>query len=209
MFPFRMEFEDGKKRPKMSRREAWQEVARRVGGTFEQGKRKSQDQVVLEHGSWTIRLDTYTVHTGQVSITYTRTRAFFIGRVALKLLVRKRGFFDTIVDNLGFGGIAPRDRELAARYVVKGKPESRLRGLLTPGLTAAILAHRSLKLEVKTASRKRRKTMGAHARTATVYISGVMKDPNQLEGMFAVVRETLDALQRVGVAGPEAVAGLV
>ena len=197
-----------KKPAKMDRREAWQEVARRVGGTFEEGKRKSQDQVVLEHGPWTIRLDTYTVQTGQVSITYTRTRAFFIGRADLKLMVRERGFFDTILDNLGFGGIAPGHRELASRYVVKGKPESRLRGLLTPGLTAAILAHPSLKLEVKTVPRKLRKTMGPHARTAIVHITGVMGDADRLEGMFTVVRETLDALERVGVAAREGVAGV-
>jgi len=91
---------------------------------------------------------------------------------------------------------------------VKGKPESRLRGLLTPGLTAAILAHRSLRLEVKTASRKLRKNMGPHARTATVNITGVMVDPDRLEDMFTVVRETLDALVRVGVAGREAVASM-
>ena len=62
---------------KLGRWEAWQEVARRVGGTFEQGRRKGHDQVILEHGPWTIRLDTYTVNTGQVSITFRRARAFF------------------------------------------------------------------------------------------------------------------------------------
>jgi len=104
-----------KKALKMDRREAWQEMARRVGGTLEEGTWKSQDQVVLKHGPWTIRLDTYTVHTGQVSITYARTCAFFIGRADLKLMVRTREFFDTILDNLGFGSIAPGDRELAGR----------------------------------------------------------------------------------------------
>lgn len=194
---------------KLGRREAWQEVARRVGGTFVQGRRKGHDQVILEHGPWTIRLDTYTVHTGQVSITFTRARAFFLAGAELTLMVRKRGFLDTMLDNLGFGGFAPADRELARRFVVKGKPESRLRGLLTPGLAAAILAHRSLKLEVKKASRRRRKTMGPHACTAAVYATGVTCDPAQLEGMFTVVRETLEALERTGVACREAVASRV
>ena len=112
----------GKTVPKLDRRQAWQQAALRVGGTFVEGKRKSQDRVALEHGSRTIRLDTYTVHTGQVSITFTRVWAFFIGRADLKLVVRKRNFFDTILENLGFGGIVPRNRELARRYGVSPVP---------------------------------------------------------------------------------------
>ncbi len=197
---------NGKNLPNIDRRQAWQEVARRVGGTFEEGKWKSQDRVALEHGAWSIRLDTYTVNTGQVSETYTRAGAFFIGRADLKLVVRKRGFFDTILENLGFGGITLPNRELASRYVVKGKPEHRLRSLLASGLTAAILAQSSFKLEVKAAPRKNRKTMGPHARLVVMHVSGVITDPDRLAGMFTVVRETLDALERVGVAGRDAVA---
>ncbi len=189
--------------PKLDRRQAWQEVALRVGGTFVEGKRKSQDRVALEHGSRTIRLDTYTVHTGQVSITFTRVWAFFIGRADLKLVVRKRNFFDTILESLGFGGIAPRNRELASRYVVKGKPERRLRTLITAGLTAAMLAQSSFKLEVKAAPRKNRKKMGPQARQVAMHITGVVKDPDELAGMFTVVREMLDALEGIGVAGQD------
>jgi hypothetical protein len=199
---------EGKKLPKTDRRQAWREVARRVGGTFEEGKRESRDRVALAYGPWTIRLDTYTVNTGQVSITYTRVRAFFIGRVDLKLVIRRRGFFDTILENLGFGGITPGDRELAGRYVVKGRSESRLRSLLTTELTAAILAQPSLRLEVKKAPRKYRKRSGPQARQITMQTTGVIKDPDRLAGMFTVVQEALDALARAGVAAREAIAGV-
>ena len=196
---------DGGKRPKSDRRQAWREVARRVGGTFEEGRRKSRDRVTLEHRAWRIRLDTYTVHTGQVSVTYTRVGAFFIGRADLKVVIRKRHFFDTILENLGLGGISPPHRELAGRYVVRGKPERRLRSVMTAGLTAAILAESSLRLEVKVAPRKKRKTMGPHARLVVVQVEGVIKDPDRLAGMFTVAREMLDALEAAGVAGREAV----
>ncbi len=48
--------------------------------------------------------------------------------------------------------------------------------------------------------------MGPHARLVVVQVEGVIKDPDRLAGMFTVVRETLDALERVGVAGRETVA---
>lgn len=189
-----------RRHPKIDRREAWQEVARRVDGTFVEGKSASRDRVALSHGPWTLRLDTYMVNTGHASVTYTRARAFFIGQADLKLVVRKRAFSDAILESLGFGGITPGDREMARRYVVKGRPESRLRSVLTAPLTIGILAQPSLRLEVKGAPRKHRKVNGPQAREVTAYTAGVIKDSDRLVGMLMVVRETLEALAGVGVA---------
>ncbi len=84
----------------MDRREAWQDAARAVGGTFKRGKRSSADSVVIGHGPWTITVDTHTVDTGEGTITYTRAKALFIGRGDPKLLVRKRNVFDTILESM-------------------------------------------------------------------------------------------------------------
>ncbi len=84
---------------------------------------------------------------------------------------------------------------------MRGKPETRLRSLLTGGLTAAILSLPSLRLEVKRAPRKYRKERGESTAAVTVQTTGVIKDPPRLAGMFVVVRETLNALAGAGVAG--------
>jgi hypothetical protein len=186
--------------PRSDRRQAWREIARRVGGRFEEGQRDGQDRVSLEHGPWTVTLDTYTVHTGQVSVTYTRVRAFFIGRGDFKLVVRKRRVLDRLVEALGFGGVPPGDREITRRWVIKGKPASRLRSLLTQELIATLLVQPALRLDVKRAPRKQRKTMGAEARVATAQTTGVIVDPERLAGLFAVVTQTLDSLRRIGMA---------
>jgi len=190
----------GKKLRKMDRREAWQEVARAVGGTFKQGKRSSADSVAIGHGPWTITLDTYTVHTGQVAITYTRAKTFFIGQGDPKFLVRKRSVFDAILENIGFGGVAPGDRALAARYVVKGHPEARLRSLLTRALIAALLAESSLTVAVKKAPRKYRRAHGPQACQADVYMPGVITEPKRIVGLITVAQETLNALEAAGMA---------
>jgi hypothetical protein len=190
----------GKKLRQLDRREAWQEVARAVGGTFMQGKRSSADSVAVGHGPWTITLDTYTVYTGQVAITYTRAKALFIGQGDPKLLVRKRNVFDTILENIGFGGVAPGDRAFAARYVVKGHPEARLRSLLTTELIAALLAESSLTVAVKKGPRKYRKAHDPQACQAAVYTTGVVTEPNRIVGLITVARETLNALEAAGMA---------
>jgi len=90
-------------------------------------------------------------------------------------LVRKRNFFDTILENVGFGGVVPGYRAFAARYVVKGHPEAR-------------------------APRKERRAHGPQACQLAVYTTGVITDPNRLVGLIAVARETLNALATAGMA---------
>ena len=158
-------------------------------------------------GYWTMRLDTYTVHTGQVSGTYTRGRAFFLGREDVKLLVRKRWHLDTLLENVGLRGMPSGNPEFARRYIVKAKPESRARSLITAELTAVLLAQPSLTLQVKAASRRHRKAMGPLARHATMLTTGVIKEPERLAGMFSVVAATLSALDRAGIAAREPVPG--
>jgi hypothetical protein len=199
---------DRKKRRRIDRREAWQEAAALVGGRFVEGKRKSADRVALEHGPWTIWLDTHTVSTGSVTVTYTRVRALFIGAADLKVLIRKRSIFDAILESVGFGGVSPGHREFARRFVLKGRPESRLRQLLTAGMAAAILGHPSLRLEVKQASWKERRSTGPDTRVATVQVATVVQDPRQLAGLYDVMRETLDALARIGAARPDLIEGV-
>lgn len=190
----------GNKIRKLDRREAWQEVARSVGGTFEQGKRSSADRVSIAHGPWTIALDTHTVHTGHVTITFTRASALFTGQGDPKLVIRKRNFFDAILENFGFGGVAPGDRAFAARYVVKGHPEARLRSLLTRGLMAALMAEPSITVAAKRAPRKDRKAHGPQACQATVQAAGVITEPDRVVRMITVARETLSALEAAGMA---------
>jgi hypothetical protein len=193
------------KRPKRNRREVWEEVARSVGGTFLPGKRSSADKVLVAHGPWTIELDTYTVHTGESSVTYTRARAVFSGQVDIRLRIRRRNFFDTILENVGLGGVDPGHRTFAEKFVVKGRPETRLRSLVSPQLIEALLGEPKVSVKVKNASRKDRKVHGPRAREASAQMTGVIREPNRLLSLITVTQETLNALDEAGMAARERV----
>ncbi len=169
-----------------------------------EGKRPSKDQVLVEHGPWSILLDTYVVSTGQVTVVLTRVRAYFAGRRGLRLTVRRRNLFDRIFNALGWGEGPPQARALSGRYVVRAKPKTHLSSLFSgTALTEAILGLPSMRLEVRKTSRKSQKRYGQNSGVVVCQTTGVITDPDRLVGMVNVVRETLDALARVGEASRE------
>ena len=192
---------------KRDRREVWQEVAQSVDGTFVPGKRSRADKVEISHGSWTIVLDTYTVHTGQTSVTYTRAKAFFSGPVDVRLKIRKRYFFDTLLENVGLGGVDPGHRSFTEKFVVTGRPDTRIRSLVTPQLIAALLTEPKIALSVRKASWSERRVHGESARAVSAQMTGVIREPSRLVSLITVAKETLSALAGAGMALREPVGG--
>ena len=186
---------------KLPRRDAWTQVAAATGGRFHPGKRPAKDKVIITHGPWEVWLDTYVVSNGQTSVTYTRTRAYFLGRRHVSLLVRRRNLLDRIGEALGFASRPPVGRALTETYVVKGKPPTRIPSLFSGShLGEAVMAVPSLRLEIKRAPRKMRLKLGASAGVAVCRTTGVIVDPAHLVGLIEVVKEALEGLQRIGEA---------
>lgn len=186
------------------RRPAWQEVADRLGGELEEGRRTHKDRALFHHGPWRIVLDTYAVSTGNGAITYTRAQAHFRGHRDLRVTVRKRNAVDRIWSALGFASALPVARELLERYVVKGRPGPRVPSLFSgTELVEAIVADPSVRVEVRPAPRKSRKRFGADTGVVICRKEGIVTDVDRLAGMVQVVRHALDALHRVGEANQE------
>ena len=60
-----------------SKDEIWSQIARHIGGQYEDGGFFGRDILRYQSGEWEISLDTYTVSTGKSSTTYTWMRAPF------------------------------------------------------------------------------------------------------------------------------------
>lgn len=188
------------RKPKVDRRAAWRAFATRVGGRFLEGKKPSGDRILLAREEWTLELDTHVASDGQSNSTWTRVRVFFRGRSGLKLSVRRRHRGDAILRFFGGGGLEWGGRAFLKRYVVRGKPESRVRPALPPPLIEAMLAHDPARLEVGRARMKERRAHGTDARCVRVTASGLVTDADRLEGLVTVCRESISALERTGEA---------
>jgi len=189
---------------KLDRRDAWQRVAAATGGRFVEGKRPAKDKVVVSHGPWPVWLDTYTVNTGQTSVTYTRVRAYVLGWREMTVLVRKRNVLDRMVEAFGFSSRPPLNPALTEKYVIKGKPLPRLPSFFSGSQVGeAIMAVPSLRLEIKKPGRKMRRRFGESSGVVVCITTGVICEPERLVGMIDVVKEALDSLLRVGEANSD------
>lgn len=156
--------------------------------------------MTADHGPWTLTLGLHVATVGAAAVVQTRVLAIFLGREDLRLTVRQRTLFDRLAGRLGFGGIPVGQRDFARRYVVRGRPASNVRSILSGGLAAVLGERGPFRLEVSRAPRRSRKEMGPNASQLQVTAPGVDTDVGRMTEMFAVVREALDVLQRVGVA---------
>jgi hypothetical protein len=192
--------------PNLDRREAFQAAASELDATFVQGKWTSGDQVHVEHGPWKVILDTYVVHTGQVTITYTRAKALYVAKEDFTLHVIKRNFFTRIAELFGFYGLLVGDQELERKYKIKSSNDPRGRSLMMDRrLRELIMVQPSLQLDVRRLSWGKRRKKGEGVRSVTVQTSGVIKDPDRLANYVRVVAATLDQLVKIGVAHEEPV----
>lgn len=194
------------KEPKLSGREAWQAVADRVDGEFVAGNWSSRDQVHMKHGPWSVQLDTYTISTGQSSVTYTRVRSFYVAHDDFTLRISRRHVGTWLAGLFGAYPATVGDAEMDEKYVVKSSNEPRTRSfLMDTRLRELIKVQPSLRLEVMRLSRGQRKEMGEGVRAVAVQTTGVVKDPERLENYMRLVAHALDQLVRVGAAAEEPV----
>jgi hypothetical protein len=192
----------GAQRPK-NRREALELLAERVGGTLSESKVTGAFAVSATHGSWPLTLDLHMVSVGFANTLHTRVWAAFHARTELRLVVRRRTFFDSLARRVGLGGSALADRSLARTHVVRGRPAGRVRGVLSAGLADAVTRNAASRIEVKRAPLRSRRALGPDARLLEVLAPGVDTDVDRMAGMFDAARLALDALLRAGVASAE------
>ena len=178
-------------------------VADRVGGDFVKGKTPGGYTVNVGHGPWSMTLGLHMVSTGSVNSLQTRVLVHFSGRDDFKLSVRRRSAVDRLALKLGFGRVGPGGRQLQERYVVKGRPEPRVRSVLSGGLGDVLLSVAPHRVQVGRASWAQRRKLGRHTRSLQVLEAEVTTDPDRLEALLNMAADTMDVLQRVGIAVEE------
>jgi hypothetical protein len=193
--------------PKLNRREAFQAAASALDATFVAAKRRSGDQVHLQHGPWKVILDIYVVRTGQATVTYTRTRALYIAKEDFTLCISRKNVFTRFAELFGVYGLLVGDQELERKYTIKSSSEPRCRSLMMDlRLRELIMVQPSLRLEIRQLPWGKRRKTGDGVRAVAVQTTGVIKDPERLANYVLVVGATLDQLVRIGAAHGEPVA---
>lgn len=196
----------GGKPRKPKQAEVWQALAETVGGEYRVNKKGKPRDVRVDDRGRLLVLDTYTVSTGQSSVTYTRVRALVQARNDFRFRLSAENIFTRFFARLGMQDIQIGWPALDRKYVVQSNDPSAIKQLMMGSAVGGLLSSaKPIGLSLKKATRKERKTLGADLGQLYAEVTGVEKDIERLKWLLAVVSETLDYLVRIGAASPDRV----
>lgn len=181
--------------------EIWSKFADAIGGEFIPGGFWRADRLFFRQGVWDILLDTYTVSTGQSSITYTRIRAPFQSLDGMTLKVYPEGFFSSIGKKFGMQDIQIEDIGFDGSYIIKGNQPGRVRLFLSDRQIKNLIQEQPrvfFAIKTPQGSRKNRPQEGV--KQVFYQCTGIIKDTARLEKLFELFALSLTQLVKIGSA---------
>ena len=169
-----------------SRRRAWEELAARLGLTFEPGNWIGRGMSISgTYRSQHITLDKFTRRTGKNATTYTRVVLFLKQPSQIEMEIYTEGLFSKIGKLLGMKEIQTGDEVLDQRYIIKGQPENGIAGLLASYDVRQKLAEAPA-LHIK-----------VHGQEIYYEKRGFAKDENNLIALFDLITSLASGIDRL------------
>ena len=120
-----------------SKDEIWAQIAKDIGGHYDDAGFLGHDVLRYRSGAWEISLDCYKSGTEATS-TYTRMRAPFANKDGLYFLIHREGFISSIGKFFGMQDIEIGDPAFDGSYLIQGNDEDKIRLLFKdPAVEAA------------------------------------------------------------------------
>jgi len=185
-----------------SKKEIWKRLSEETGSEFvEGGFFKGSDKVLAKYNNWTITLDTYTISSGHSSSTYTRMRAPYLNVDDFRFSIYKGGLFSKIGEFLGFHDIEIGDVDFDKAFVIKASDEDKVKELLgQPQIRDLVNLQPRFHLEVKDDEGWFGKSFPEGVDELYFRVPGILKNIEQLKGLFEVFSEVLNRLCVIGAA---------
>ena len=184
-----------------SKKELWKKLSDEMQGHFVDGGFWKGDKVEVEHGEWTLTLDTYAVSTGKVTIVYTRMRAPFVNPTGFRFNVYRKSIFSGIAKFFGMQDVEVADPQFDHDFIVQATDESRVKQLLAvPKLRTLIAAQKDIHFGVKDDEGWFGTKFPDGVDELHFSVVGIVKDIERLKLVYELFAETLDELCRMGAA---------
>lgn len=178
----------------MKQKEAWKLLSDELDGEFIAGKGFKSPKVVLPYKNFEFCLDTYTVSTGQSTVTYTRMRTIFINKEELWFKTYKEGFFAKIGKALGMPDIEIGDIDVDNKLIIKGYSEHLIKDLLSrDAIKEKLINIKKINLRTE----KKVYDNNTHLYRESVLnqtITGVVKDVELLKSWYYLFASVIDGM---------------
>lgn len=184
-----------------SKNEIWGELSREIGADYSEETFLKNGMMTLEHGEWTITLDTYTVHANNAHITYTRMRAPYVNKDGFRFNIYRKSIFSWIGKLFRMQDVEIGDPQFDEEFIIQGEPEDKVRRLLNNRkIRSFIEKQKSIHFMVKDDEGYFKKKFPEGVDELYFQVTGVIKDKERLKDLFELFSEVLDELCRIGSA---------
>lgn len=184
-----------------SKKEVWQALSDQIGSEYVEGSLFKCDKVVAHIKQWTVTLDTYIVSNSETSTTYTRMRAPYVYTDGIRFKIYRSGIFSGIGTALGMQDIEIGFPEFDKDFVIKGENEQKIKELLkNTRIRELISLQKYFHLEVKDDEGWFGAKFPDGVDELNFCVPVVIKDLEQLKGLFELFAEVLNQLCIIGSA---------
>ena len=185
-----------------SHEEIWKQFAAELKGQFVEGGWLKHDKVEAHWKTWTITLDKYVVSTGKTHHVYTRFRAPYVNADGFRFRIYRKSIFSGLGKKLGLvKDIEIGEQFFDDQFVIQGTNEDRVRAMLgRPELRRLIEAQPNICFEVKDDEGWFGTKFPEGVDELYFIADGVVKDVEQLRGIYKLFAEVLDYLSSAGSA---------
>lgn len=184
-----------------SRKEIWRKLSAELDARYIEGTWRKSDRIEVEHGPWTITLDTYTVMANNTPLLFTRLRAPFSNKDRLRLRIYRSSIFSGIGKWLGMQDIEVGSLQFDKDFIVQGSDEHMVRRFCgSRALRQAMLAQKSFDLSVKDDEGWFGPKYPPGTDLLSVTVSGHLTDPERIRALFELFSEALEQLCAIGAA---------
>ena len=180
-----------------SKDEIWNQIAKDIGGRYEDGGLLGRDVLRYRSGEWEITLDTYTTGS-EASTTYTRMRAPFMNKDGLSFQISREGFLSSIEKFFGGQDIQIHDPEFDDTFRIRGNNLEKIRQLLNEPRLKKLIHAEECGFWI------RHDTGGLFRELFPEGVSelyfecvGVVKDENRLKNLFDLFSLVLERLVQI------------
>jgi hypothetical protein len=184
-----------------SRQEIWRQLSEQMNARYVSGGWAKSDRVEVDHGDWTVTLDTYVVSTGKTVIVFTRMRAPYVNPGGFRFMVYRKSIFTGIAKFFGMQDIEIGHPPFDHDFVVQSSNESKVRELLANStIRDLITRQKDIQFSVKDDEGWFGSKFPDGVDELHFTVVGIIKDIDRLKLLYDLFAETLEHLCRMGVA---------
>lgn len=184
-----------------SRAEIWKKLSDELGTRYTAGTWRKSDRLDVEHGPWTITLDTFMVHANNAHLPFTRLRAPFVDAEHLRLKIYRSSIFTEIGKWFGMQDIEVGSVQFDKDFVIKTNHEAKVRAFCgNASLRQKLSAQKSITLSVEDNEGWFGPKFPPDTDELRLVVLGHLKDPDRIKELFDLFAEALDQLCAIGAA---------